>query len=98
MIAVGHLLRMTAGNGYRWTYDDSDHADDSPDRPRRAGLPNQSGPLLRRPRRGARCQQAEVIDGRVGTEPYMPWKFFSATETLDLALWLELRKPVLKLA
>jgi CubicO group peptidase (beta-lactamase class C family) len=27
-ITVGHLLRMTAGNGYRWTYDDADHPGD----------------------------------------------------------------------
>jgi CubicO group peptidase (beta-lactamase class C family) len=27
-ITVGHLLRMTAGNGYRWSYDDADHPGD----------------------------------------------------------------------
>jgi CubicO group peptidase (beta-lactamase class C family) len=27
-ITVGHLLRMTAGNGYRWAYDDADHPGD----------------------------------------------------------------------
>jgi len=24
-ITIGHLLRMTAGNGYRWSDDDDDH-------------------------------------------------------------------------
>lgn len=27
-ITVGHLLRMTAGNGYRWPHDDADHPGD----------------------------------------------------------------------
>ena len=27
-ITVGHLLRMTAGNGYRWPDDDADHPGD----------------------------------------------------------------------
>src|SRR5450755_167106 len=27
-ITVGHLLRMTAGNGYRWLDDDADHGGD----------------------------------------------------------------------
>jgi CubicO group peptidase (beta-lactamase class C family) len=28
MITVRHLLRMTAGNGYRWAYEDADHPGD----------------------------------------------------------------------
>lgn len=28
-MTVGHLLRMTAGNGYRWTDDDADHPGDA---------------------------------------------------------------------
>ncbi len=28
LITVGHLLRMTAGNGYRWSDDDADHPGD----------------------------------------------------------------------
>ena len=28
MITVGHLLRMTAGNGYRWSDEDADHPGD----------------------------------------------------------------------
>jgi CubicO group peptidase (beta-lactamase class C family) len=27
-ITVGHLLRMTAGNGYRWADEDADHPGD----------------------------------------------------------------------
>jgi CubicO group peptidase (beta-lactamase class C family) len=67
-IAVGHLLRMTAGNGYRWPDEDADHPGD----PARDFL---AAPLVAEP--GSAYHYA-------GGNTYVPGRVVHAISGLDL--------------
>lgn len=68
MITVGHLLRMTAGNGYRWLDEDADHPGD----PARDFL---AAPLVAKP--GAAYRYA-------GGNTYVLGRLVHAVSGLDL--------------